>query len=183
VSQMSYQNRVISAKKEALKRLEGDLKARDSLQNSYRDFVAQDPNVLAGNPEGNGDKDGDNAKLVLDSLPSKYDFPALTTSLEKLISGQGLHIVSISGTDEEASEASKQATPTPEAVAMPFQLQVGGSYQSVQSFVDITLRSIRPFKIQTMELSGDESSMIATFSAETFYQPEKSLKIKSEVVK
>lgn len=183
VSQMSYQNRVISAKKEALKRLQGDLKARDSLQESYRDFVAEDPNVLGGNPEGKGDKDGDNAKLILDALPSKYDFPALATSLEKLINGQNLKIVSISGTDEEAAESGKEATPTPEAVPMPFSAQVNGSYQSVQSFVDAAQRSIRPFKFLTLEITGDESNMIANFTAQTFYQPEKSLKIKSEIVK
>lgn len=183
VSQMSYQNRVIAAKKEALKRLQGDLKARDSLQQSYKDFISENPNVLAGDSGGQGEKDGDNAKLILDALPSKYDFPALTTSLEKLVNSQSLAITSISGTDEEAVEASKEATPTPEAIAMPFQLQVGGSYQSIQSFVDVSLRSIRPFKIITMEISGDESSMQANFTAQTFYQPEKSLKIKSEVVK
>lgn len=182
VSQMAYQNKVITAKKEALSQLQEDLDARDSLQRSYVDFVAESPNVLGGNPEGSGDKDGDNAKLILDALPSKYDFPALTTSLEKLINSQNLQIVGISGTDQEAAEATKEATPAPEAVAMPFQLQVGGSYQSIQSFVDVTLRSIRPFKILTMEFSGDESSMMANITAQTYYQPEKSLKIKQEVV-
>lgn len=183
VNQMSYQNRVISAKKEALERLQDDMKARDSLQESYQDFVAENPNILGGNPGGNGDKDGDNSKLILDALPSKYDFPALATSLEKLVNSQSLRIATISGTDEEAVEASKEATPTPEAIPMPFQVQVGGSYESIQSFVDVSLRSIRPFKILTMEISGDESSMLASFTAQTFYQPEKSLKIKSEVVK
>lgn len=183
VSQMAYQNRVISAKKSALSQLRADLEARDSLQESYRNFVAENPNVLAGNPDGTGDKDGDNAKIVLDALPSKYDFPALTTSLEKLIISQNLQIMGIGGTDQEAAEAIKEATPTPEAVAMPFQLQVGGSYQSIQSFVDVMLRSIRPFEIMTVEFSGDESSMVANITAQTYYQPEKSLKIKNEVVK
>lgn len=183
LSQMSYQNRVISAKKTALTQLNTDLGARDSLQSSYNSFVAENPNVLGGNPAGTADKDGDNATLILDSLPSYYDFPALTTSLEKLTSGQNLKILSITGTDQEATQGPNQSSPNPQAVPMPFQVEVNGSYQSIQTLTDVFLRSIRPFQIQTMELSGDEGSMNATISAQTFYQPGKTLNIKQEVVK
>lgn len=183
LSQAAYQGRVIDAKKKALTQLRSDLQARDTLEQSYKAFVADDPNVLAGNPKGTGDKDGDNAKLVLDALPSKYDFPALTTSLEKIITGQNLKIQSISGTDEEVTQESNQISPNPEPIPMPFQVQVSGGYTSVQGLVDVFLRSIRPFQIQTMELSGDESSMTATITAQTFYQPEKSLEIKEKAVK
>lgn len=183
ITQVGYQNRVIDAKKKALTQLEADLEARDSLEKSYKAFVAEDPNVLLGSVEGAGDKDGDNAKLVLDALPSKYDFPALTTSLEKVIIGQNLKIVGISGTDQEVDQEGKQTSVDPQPVPMPFQVQVSGAYTSVQSLVDVFLKSIRPFQIQTIELSGDESSMTATISAQTFYQPEKSLEIKSELVR
>lgn len=180
--QVGYQNRVIDTKKVALTQLKADLDARDSLQESYKAFVAENPNVLGGDPEATGDKDGDNAKLVLDALPSKYDFPALTTSLEKVITAQNLKILGISGIDQEAAEASKQTSPDPQPIPMPFQVQVSGSYTSIQGLVDVFLRSIRPFQIQNLELSGDESSMTATITAQTFYQPEKSLKIKEQVV-
>ncbi|HSW99815.1 MAG TPA: hypothetical protein VLH38_02140 [Patescibacteria group bacterium] len=183
VSQMSYQNRVISTKKIALAQLKTDLSARDSLQSSYNSFVAQNPNVLGGDANGTADNDGDNASLILDSLPSYYDFPALTTSLEKIIGGQNLSIRGITGTDQEATQGSNQSSPTPLAVAMPFQVEVNGAYQSVQSLTDVFLRSIRPFQIQTIELSGDEASMNATFTAQTFYQPGKTLNIKQEVVR
>ena len=182
LGQVGYQNRVIDTKKTALKQLQADLAARDSLEQSYKQFVDDDPNVLAGTIAGTGERDGDNAKLVLDALPSKYDFPALTTSLEKIITGQNLNILGISGTDDEANQADKQISPNPEPVPMPFQVQVSGSYTSVQSLIDVFLRSIRPFQIQTMELAGDESSMSATITAQTFYQPEKSLEITQKVV-
>jgi hypothetical protein len=183
VSQVGYQNRVIDAKKTALAQLREDLDARDSLQQSYKAFVAKNPNVLGGSTDVTGSRDGDNAKLVLDALPSKYDFPALTTSLEKMVGEQNLKIDGISGTDQEIDQAGKQTSPNPSPVAMPFQLEVSGAYPSVQSLVDVFLRSIRPFQIQTLELSGDESSMSATITAQTFYQPEKSLKISEELVK
>lgn len=180
--QVGYQNKVIDAKKKALTQLEADLNARDSLQASYVDFVAKNPNVLGGDVEGTAEKDGDNAKLVLDSLPSKYDFPALTSSIEKVIGAQNLRILSISGTDQEASQIGKQTSPNPQPVPMPFQVQVSGAYPSIQSLVDVFLRSIRPIHIQTIELSGDESSMNATITAQTYYSPEKNLKITEEVV-
>lgn len=182
ISQASYQNRVIAVKKQALATLESDLSARDSLVTSYKTFVGTPQNVLGGNPDGTGDQDGDNAKIILDSLPSKYDFPALATSLEKLISSQGLVIIGISGTDEEITQAVNQSEVEPQPIAMPFQLQVGGSYESIKNLVDVFRRSIRPFQVQKIEISGDEGSMTATIDAQTFYQPEKSLNIRSEVV-
>lgn len=182
LSQMTYQNKVIGIKKDALEQLKVDLAARDALQTSYKAFIDDDPNVLGGNPAGKEDKDGDNAMLVLDALPSKYDFPALTTSLEKVITGQSLSIISISGTDQEADGTIQQTSPNPAPLAMPFQVQVSGSYVAIQSLIDVFEKSIRPFQFLTLELSGDESSMTAVISAQTFYQPEKSLEIKQEVV-
>lgn len=183
ISQMAYQNRVINAKKTALTQLKSDLEARDSLQASYNSFVAENPNVIGGNADGDGEEDGDNATLILDSLPSYYDFPALTTSLEKIINSQNMSILGITGTDQEATEGDNQTSPTPEAVVMPFVVDVSGSYQSVQELTDVFQKSIRPFQIQTIQLSGDEGSMTASISAQTYYQPGKTLNIKSEVVK
>jgi hypothetical protein len=183
ISQASYQNRVISTKKKALATLESDLNARDSLVAAYKTFVGTPQNILGGNPDGSGDQDGDNAKIILDALPSKYDFPALTTSLEKLITSQGLSIDSIAGTDDEVSQSATLASGAPAPVAMPFQIQVNGSYESVKSLISIFERSIRPIQVQKIELTGSEGSMSAVIEAQTFYQPEKTLNIKSEVVK
>lgn len=184
VSQASYQNRVISAKKKALSTLKSDLSAVNSLKDSYQAFVQTPRNVLSGNPEGTGPQDGNNSKLVLDALPSKYDFPALANSLEKLILGQGLQIQSISGTDDALSQADKQESPAPEPVTMPFQIRVSGSYEATRNLLSVFERSIRPIQVQKVEISGDKGGTVSTtITAQTFYQPEKSLKIRTEVVK
>jgi hypothetical protein len=183
ISQASYQNRVIASKKKALSTLKSDLSARDSLVTSYKSFIGTPQNVLGGSPDGNGDKDGDNAKIVLDALPSKYDYPAVVTSMEKLVQSQGLTIQAITGTDEEITQAANQSSADPQPIAMPFQVQVSGSYESIRSLVDSLERSIRPFQVTKLQLSGSEGSMVATIDAQTYYQPEKSLNIKSEVVK
>lgn len=183
VDQAAYQNRVISAKKKALATLQSDLNARDSLVDAYKAFVSTPQNVLGGDPKGDGDQDGDNAKITLDALPSKYDFPALATSLEKLVFSQGLVITAISGTDEEVQQEANESSANPTPIAMPFQLQVAGSYESIKSFVGVLERSIRPIQVQRLEFSGDEGSMTMTVNAQTYYQPEKSLNITTKVVK
>ncbi len=182
ISQAAYQNKVISGKKKAVAQLKADLNARDDLVTSYQAFIGTQQNIIGGNPTGNGPKDGDNAKIVLDALPSKYDFPALTTSLEKIINDQGLSITSISGMDDEVAQSAKQSSSAPQPIPMPFQIQVGGSYASVQNLISVLDRSVRPFHLKTVELTGNDSSMVATISGETYYQPEKNLNIKTEVV-
>jgi len=183
LGQSAYQGRVIDAKKTALKTLKDDLAARDKLQESYNSFVAQNPNAIGGTPDGTGPQDGDNASIILDALPSRYDFPALTTSLEKLITSQNLKIVSINGTDDEVTQSANSTSPNPQPIAIPFQVEVNGSYQSVQNLVDVFLRSIQPFQIQTMELTGESSGMLMRIQAQTYYQPEKNLNITSKGVK
>jgi len=184
VSQALYQNRVVSAKKKALSTLKSDLSAVNNLKDSYKSFVDTPVNVLGGNPEGTGDQDGDNAKIVLDALPSKYDFPALATSLEKLITSQGLQIQAISGTDDELAQEENQESATPQPIPMAFQVRVTGSYDATKNLLSVFERSIRPIQVQKVEVSGDKGGTVtATIDAQTFYQPEKSLKIRTEVVK
>lgn len=182
LSQANYQNKVIGVKKDAVSQLKDNIAARDSLVSSYKAFVDTPQNILGGNPTGTGEQDGDNAKLILDSLPSKYDFPALVASLEKMANSQGLQIVSITGTDQEA-EQQGSAEGAPQAVPMPFELQVSGSYEAVQGLVKMFGNSIRPFQIQTIELSGGQTNMTATINAQSFYQPEKTFKVQTEVLK
>lgn len=183
LSQMGYQNRIMKAKKTAVSQLKTNLDARNSLVSSYAAFVNTPQNVIGGDPHGTGPQDGDNAKLVLDALPSQYDFPALATSLEKMITSQNLQISSIAGTDQELQQGAVSASGNPQPVAMPFQVSVTGSYTNVLNLISIFNKSIRPFQILTMELSGNQNNMTATISAQTFFQPEKDFKISTEVVK
>lgn len=183
ISQATYQNRVISAKKAALKQLKDDNDAIKPLKASYDSFVSTAQNKIGGNPQGTGPKDGDNAKIVLDALPSSYDFPALATSIESLVTGQGLQIGSIGGTDDEVNQAGNQISSTPQPVPMPFQLTVTGGYSSIQNLMNAFQYSIRPFQVQTMEITGDQDKLTLTLNAQTFFQPAKSLNITTEVIK
>lgn len=181
--QLNYQNRVIGKKKEAYKQLQADLTNINSLIDSYSAFASAPQNILGGNPQGDGPQSGDNGKIVLDSLPSKYDFPALATSLEKLLSGQNVQIQGITGTDDElAQSAGTSSSPTP--VEMPFEITVQGDYASIKGVIEAFQRSIRPIKVTSLEVNASsDNALTLTIDATTYYQPEKTLSITQEVVK
>lgn len=181
-SQLTYQNRVIKADRQTLSKLKQDLSAVSQLENSYKAFVGTPTNVLGGNPTGSGAQDGDNAKITLDALPGQYDFPALATSLQSLLASQGVQIQSISGTDDEVAQDTGPSN-NPSAVAIPFQVGVSGSYQSIQNVMQAFDHSIRPIQIQTMNLSGDQADLTLSLTAQTFYQPAKSLNLGTETIK
>lgn len=181
--QLGYQNKVIDKKKDALNQIHVDLKSVDSLVTSYKAFVQTSTNIIGGVPGGSGATDGDNAKIVLDALPSKYDFPALATSLDSILTAQNVQIQSISGTDDEVTQSASGTSSSPQPVPMPFEITVDGNYDAIKHVVDAFNRSIRPLQIQTMKVTGNESQMTLTISAQTYYQPEKVLNIKKEVVK
>lgn len=182
-SQAAYQGRVITAKQAALTQLEANVKAMDQLKPSYDAFVGATTNVIGGNSLGSGPQDGDNAKIILDALPSKYDFPALATNMETLVNDQSVQLTSISGVDDEVAQSSNVDSPSPQPVEMPFQLSVTTDYAKVQALVGAFERSIRPIKIQTISIDGSQGKLTMSISAVTYYQPAKSLNIRSEVVK
>ena len=182
-SQRSYQAKVIAQKQDARDQLEDNVNSVKDLVSSYKRFVDSSTNILGGNPQGAGEKDGDNARLILDALPSKYDFPALTTSLEKLITDKGLKIEGITGIDDEVAQAGIQDSGDPQPVDMPFQVKVTGSYAGIQDLFNVFQSSIRPFHAQKIQLKGGASNMELTMDAKSYYLPEKSLDIKKVEVK
>lgn len=183
-NQFTFQHKVIGEKKKTLKQIKGNLVAKEELSKSYRVFVSERSNIIGGDTSGTSDKDGDNGKIVLDALPSKYDFPALTASLEKLALAQGLSIESISGTDDEIAQQGQQTSSAPEALPIAFQFVVRGGYPQIQALVESLDKSIRPIQIQRIGITGSGSGGIsATIEAQTFYQPEKKLEIIKKVIK
>jgi len=180
--QFTYQNRVIGASQTALTQLKADIDSSKSLDSAYTAFTTTSTNAIGGNPTGDGPQDGSNAKIILDALPSKYDYPALATSLENILTSQSAQIQSITGTDDAVTQSANQSSAQPTPQPMPFQVVVSGNYKSIQHVVDAFQRSIRPFQILTMELSGDQSRLTLTITAQTYWQPAKNLNITTQVV-
>lgn len=183
VDQISYNNRVIETKRKASNQLRSNAQTAQQLLASYKTFVGTNTNVIGGDPKGSTARDGDNSKIVLDALPSKYDFPALTTSLEKMLLGQNLQISSIAGSDDEVNQSATQSSPQPTPVEVPFQTSAVGTYVDVQSALDVFDKSIRPFHVSTLQLSGGQSNMTMSMTGKTYYQPVKNFNVSTKVVK
>lgn len=181
--QAAYQGRVISAKTDAKKQLKADIKVANTLHASYSAFVGSSTNIIGGTAAGLGSKDGDNAKIILNALPSKYDFPALTTNLEALVQDQQVELTSLSGTDDEVAQSTNISSSDPQAVEIPFSLTVSGDYGKTQALISALERSIRPIAVRTVDISGGKDKLTTNISAVTYYQPAKSLNVKTKVVK
>lgn len=182
VARQIYQQKVIESRSKADDQLKKNIAAAGELTKSYEKFVAQSPNVIGGNPFGVGERDGDNAKIVLDALPSVYDFPALNSSLEKMVAKENLKLAGITGTDDEVNQQGQQSG-TPVVVEMPFTLAINGSYQDVNKLILQFEKSIRPFKMTKLVFgSGDNGTVDLAIDAKSYYQPAKSIEVKKEVV-
>ncbi len=182
-NQMTYQNRVITEKKKTLTQLEKNLAARDDLVKAYETFESGSQNIIGGNATGGAsDRDGSNSKIVLDALPSKYDFPALTASLEKFAAKHGVEIEGIVGVDDEVAQAGQQSSTNPEPIPIDFQVSVRGGYPQIQAFIKTFELSIRPMQVSSVEITASSGMVSANITAQTFYQPEKSLDLRKKVV-
>lgn len=182
-SQTRYQARVTSASEKAHEQLNKNIKAFDSLLTSYNKFDSNTTNIIGGVHDGPGDNDGDNAKIILDALPSAYDFPALTSSLEKILTENNFSVTSISGTDDQVNQEKNISSPNPQPVNIPFSFSVdNANYPSVILLITKLQQSIRPIQIDSINLSGGASSMTLTVNAHTYYQPEKALSITKQVI-
>jgi hypothetical protein len=184
LSQNAYQQRVIKEKEKTLKQLRENNKNVTSLVDSYHSFANSTQNLLGGNPAGTGPKDGDNPKIVLDALPSKYDFPGLSSSVEKVLKDGGYAVEKISGIDDELAQQQAAKTDSTAPVPMPFLLSFSSSYDGTKKLFTTFEHSIRPIYVNKITLVAVNNSQLkTTIDANTFYQPAKELKITTKVVK
>lgn len=183
LSQRAYQSRVINKKEQARDQLKTNLDNIKKLETAYTSFVGTSQNIIGGSSTGQGGKDGDNGRIVLDALPSKYDFPAVTSSLEKILTQNGLSIVNMTGSDDEVAQQSNASINNPQPIPIPFEVTVGGSYGSIQNAITVFEASIRPISINGIKFSGTDAKLNADIKAQTYYQPETSLNITTQVIK
>ncbi len=182
---IAHQERVIEKKEQAKKTLQENIEARDKIVTAYQAFTATTRNILGGSTEEGqvGANDGDNARIILDALPSKYDFPALATSVEHLLISNGFVVEAIEGIDDEVNQAAVEPSANPQPVEIPIGVSVKETnYQGVMTAIDLFEKSIRPFKLQKMVISGEEADLELELEMITHYQPEKIIGISKETV-
>lgn len=183
--QRAYQARVIAKKELARNTLEENIKSVETLKTQYQAFVTNPVNVIGGSSQGTGDRDGDNAKIILDALPSKYDFPALATSFDKIMTNKGFEYRGITGKDDELNESKKGESITPTPTAITFGLSAEfTSVGKVNDMLSILENSIRPMKVKSIGIqAGQGSAVSVSVKGETYYQASKKLGVTEEVVK
>lgn len=184
LGQASHQKKIINARNDAAKQLKADIDVANRLSNTFDVFNSANPNMIGGiaDNKSTGPLDGDNSRITLDALPSQYDFPALISSLEKILSNDKISNPSISGTDTSAT-SSNSSSPAPQPVTIPVTVSGTTNYAGVQNLIKDFERSIRPFDITNLQLGGNEASMQFSLSLNTYYQPAKSLDLGSKEVK
>lgn len=177
----SYQSKIIVADIAADNKLKSDVSAKNKLVQSYENFIQQNPTIIGAKTTTNPYK-YNNATVILDALPSQYDFPALTTSVYKLLQSNNLSITSIGGTDQSAT-ISNSPSSNPQPVSIPFSFSIdNASYQSVQALFVKMQESIRPLQIDNISLTGTDSNMTLSVNAHTYFQPKKVFKIGTETI-
>jgi hypothetical protein len=183
-SQNSYRSKVISAKEKANNQLQANITAFNSLSTSYKAFDNAATNVIGGISSGTGDDDGSNSKIILDALPTTYDFPALTSSIEKILDARSFNVTEVTGTDDQVNQQTNLTSTNPQPVEMPFSFTVqNANYNAVKDLIAALGKSIRPIAVDSIDISGGSDDMTVTVNAHTYYQPAKSLTIEKKTIK
>jgi Tfp pilus assembly protein PilO len=174
----AYQRKALHARRQVVDQLKSNYNAANQLLTQYKVFANQDPNILGGSVNGATDLDGDNPRIVLDALPSSYDAPALASSVEKILGGRGISLNSLTITDDQASNSDQpQAEPT--SATMPLSFQVVTSYPQAAQMLQDFERSIRPFDLNTINISGTDDALTINVNMNTYFQPAKSLNLQN----
>ena len=177
VSKGLYQRRALSSKNQVVDQLKKNEQAAQTLFTQYKVFADQQTNVLGGSSDGSGNLDGDNPRIVLDSLPSTYDAPALAASIEKVMSGRGVSINSLTVTDDPTTYPDDPQS-TPKVTSVTFSFEGTSDYARSQQLLQDFERSIRPFDLNTLEIDGTDNNLKLTVGMTTYYQAARSLDLK-----
>ncbi len=168
-----YQRKVINARNAAVKQVNKNLANVASLDQSYKLFDETDPNIIGGKNTTDTEAqppDGNNARIVLNALPSKYDFPALISSVYKIMANNHVSSPAVTATDQSLTIDDKP-TANPQPLQIPMVISGTANYKSVLTVMKDLERSIRPFDMTIVELTGSNGTMTFSITGSTYYQP------------
>jgi hypothetical protein len=133
LNQALYQRRVINARNASAAQIETDIKNADSLTTQYKTVFlgSGSQNIIGGLVQGTKSGEGDNGKIVLDALPTTYDFPALLTSMSNLLATDGVGTQSIGGSDQ-ATTINSGPTYNPKTDKINLTISGSTSYPSIR---------------------------------------------------
>lgn len=183
ISQSLYHNRIITEKEKALDQLNVNKKSVEELKKSFDSFQTESVNILGGNPTGTGPLDGTNAKLILDSLPGSYDYPALSSSFEKILKEGGYDIGSIGGIEDVALASTNYPSGIAPPLEIPYAFSVSSDVEGITNLLRTLESSIRPMYIDSMQIQVGENILETRVGLHTFFTQPKTFDIGTKEVK
>lgn len=159
---MQFNSTVEEAQAQSISRLETNISNFEQLSADYTNFESG-PKLIGS--QGNRS----NSRTVFDSLPSRYDFPAIASSIENIARRSSVEFTGFSGDDNQEGAVTSEAIPVP--VEIPFSITIAGNYQQIQRFFTRLDQSIRPFKVNNVQMSGSDDNLRVSIQMSTFYQP------------
>lgn len=196
ISQATYQHRVTGKKVDALNTLKANRQAADSLKEKYTAFATNQINVLGGVKDDSGPLGGENPKIILDALPSEYDYPALSVSIEKILRDGSYIIETLGGSEATAGAESvvpaatsqssttdaASGTPVVTPIEIPYPMTVGGNATQMKDLFTTLERSIRPMRVNSFTITKNSGNLSAAIDMTTYYLPATGLTITTETV-
>jgi len=176
VKSLDFHRRVFSEKSHVAKKLKTN---QESLESLRTEFLTNE-------------KTGPTSDQVFASLPTSKDFPQTSATLESIIKRSGVELQSVNlvtAEDEEGSEdgavpeVSEYALSNPEIAEMSLSVEVTGSYENFREMLNNLEKSMRVFRIDSMEISGADDRVNGTLQIKTYYQQAVDNSIKTEVIK
>jgi len=183
VSQSLYHNRIITEKKKALTQLSANKKSIEQLNSSFDVFQSESTNILGGVSAGDGPLDGSNAKIILDSLPGKYDYPGLSSSFEKILKEGNYNIGSIGGIEDVALASTNSPSGEAIPIAIPYAFTVSSDVNGVKNLLQTLERSIRPMYVDSLEVQVGDSILQTRVSLHTYFTQPKTFDVGTKEVK
>lgn len=180
IEKLFYTAKVVSVKQQAAETLKRNVENAKNLQQSV--------DALAGNTDLGAIKtnpDDPNTKTVLDALPSVPDTTPLATSLQQAIlsrSGVIINNITVQASAPLTPSTATTGATAAQPVEQPFTVDITGTYDKIRATVLDIERTIRPMKLTTITLSGEDAAMKAVLQGVTYYQPPKTTSIKQEPV-
>jgi hypothetical protein len=186
LSKAAYQRKVINERQKSLTQLEKNVKDAQVFLGQYNNvFNGDSPkNIINGrNIKDPSAKppDGSNPRIVLNALPTTYDFPALVTSLAFILSSNNISAPSIVGLDSSVTIDSKPSA-NPQPGIIPVSISGTTTYAGAEKLIKDLERSIRPFDATKLSLSGSGATVV-NLDVNTYFQPAKILTVTQKEVK
>ncbi|MBP6042129.1 hypothetical protein KA529_03860 [Candidatus Saccharibacteria bacterium] len=172
VKSLNFHRKVFTQKSSATKKLQSNQKSLIALREEF----------------ATNEKTGPTSDEVFASLPTSKDFPQTSSTLESIIKRSGVEIQSITLNNNDQIEGAEPvdaqyAVADPKIGKMTVSVSLSGAYDNFEDVLRNLERSLRVFKINSLEITGSDDRINGTLQIETYYQKAVDNSIKTEVMK